>query len=72
MAALEDLDDPGDDASLDHACLGALPQTELLKRSESILAKVGIIAALLVQSVDQHANDVLELEQVAASLILIS
>ena len=60
MAALEDLDDPGDDSALDHICLCALTQTELLQRSQRILSQVGIIAALSIKRLDEHGNDVVK------------
>ena len=71
LAALEDLHDPGDDSPFDHVGLRALPQAELLERAECILSKIRIIAALSVESLNQHGHDVVKLEQIATALVLI-
>ena len=72
LATLEDLDDPRDDSALDHVGLRALAQTELLQGTQRILSQVRVIAALRIKCLNEHRYNVVELEKIAASLVLIS
>ena len=72
MRLLQNLNNPTDDTTLDHRCLGSFPETKFLKSSKSVLSQVRIIVTLSVESLYQHRDNVVILEQVWSTLILIS
>lgn len=71
LTAFQDLDDPSYHAALNHCRLSGFAKAELLQRSKSILSKIRVFPALVVESLNEQGYDVFVTQQVRSALVLI-